>query len=374
MLLVLIAAVASYVVVNSPLIYSLLYVHGRKGTGDLWGYAPNQFLFLVLFYPFAALATFAAVRSFIVKLYPTLPVNSRLAPVVDHWPVSILIGLIIAALFTILVYFTSGWSFDKLKPNYAQAALKAAEEFENKVEESSKKKEEQEAYRKQLIRKAAQELEAMELPSQRDEAQVSQWLSQLPPEIYLRVVQDQKLPHRLRLLQPAIHVLNIFQLLTGLFVAACALFVGFVCIFYGFEAGDEGNNLSSLRSTVDAVFWAIFFFSFYIVCYHQYRSQIEELVGPKTTILQDILVGIIVAATLVGIKMIDPSNRELSVMTILRFWPVAIFASGVAAEETVPQLTRQLIGNETTLGFQIGFSFIFAVLALIPTLKILLIE
>src|SRR6185503_4183425 len=99
---ILIGVIVSYVLVNSPLIYSLLYVHGRKGTGNLWGYAPNQFLFLVLFFPFAAL------RLFILKLYPSVPVDSKLSVIIDNWPIAVLIGLIIAALFTILVYFTSG--------------------------------------------------------------------------------------------------------------------------------------------------------------------------------------------------------------------------------------------------------------------------
>ena len=97
----------------------------------------------------------------------------------------------------------------------------------------------------------------------------------------------------------------------------------------------------------------------------------EDLAGAGTTILQDVLVGIVVMAAFIGIKLIDPSNRELSVLTVLRFWPVAVFATGVAAEETLPQFMRQLIGKETTLGFQVGFSFIFSGLALIPIIQIL---
>ena len=374
MIWILIGVLISYLLVNSPLIYSLLHVHKLKGIGKLWGYAPNQFLFLVLFFPFAAFATLSALRLFILKIYPTLPVTSWLNPVVDHWPVSLLVGLIVAALFTILIYFTSGWSFDKLHPDYARTALESAAGFENKVEESSKVKEEQEAYRKQLIRKSKQDLEALTLPTQRDDAQISQWIHALQPELYLQVVQNRSLPHRLRLLHPAIHALNVFQLFIVLFIGSIAMFIAGVCIYYGYEADYSGTNLPELKPTIEAVFWAIFFFSFYVICYHQYRSQVEELVGSGTTVLQDVLVGIIIGAVLIGIRLIDPNNRILSVLTVLRFLPIAVFASGVIVEETLPHITRQLIGNETTLGFQVAFSAIFTAFAMIPTVRLALLE
>lgn len=372
MIWLLLGVFCSYVLVNSPLIYSLWYGHGIKGTGKLWGYAPNQFLFLVLFFPFAAFASFAALRLLVLKIYSTLPPTSRLSPFIDHWPVVVLVGLIIAALFTILVYFTSAWSFDKLRPQYAQAALKASEEFENEVEQYSTKKEEQEAYRRQLITRAKSELETIGVPAERDPAVVEQWLARLSPGGYLQVVQDKTLPHRLRLLDPAMHVLNLFQTLLVLFIGMCALFVAVACLVYANESGYDGSNLPSLKSTLEAVFWAIFFFSFYVICYHQFRSQIEELVGTKTTILQDIIAGLVITALFLGIRLVDPSNRELSAVTILKLWPILFFASGVAVEETLPQLMRQLIGNETTLGFQVAFSFIFVCLALIPTIRIAL--
>jgi hypothetical protein len=363
MIWILLVVLVSYFLVNSPLIYSLVYGHGTNATGRLWGYAPNQFLFLVLVYPFAAFASFVALRSFVVKLYATLPVTSRLAPIVDHWPVAVLVGLIVASFFTIVVYFTSGWSFDKLRPHYAERAMQSVKEFEKEVVESSTNKQDQEAFRRQLIRRAKDELEAIPFPGERNETAVQQWLDRLTPGAYLQVVQHKTLPHQLRLLDPAIHALNVFQITLVLFVAGCAAFVTLACVAYGHEAGYSGDNLPNLKVTVDAAFLAVFFFSLYIICYHQYRSQIEELVGTKTTIMQDVIVGIVVIVAFIGIRMIDPNNRELSILTILKFWPVAVLASGVAVEETIPQLTRQLIGNEATAGFQIIFSCIFAVLA-----------
>jgi hypothetical protein len=96
-------------------------------------------------------------------------------------------------------------------------------------------------------------------------------------------------------------------------------------------------------------------------------------------ILQEInkilaLVGVLVAAVLIGIRLIDPNNRVISALTVIRFLPIAIFASGVVVEETVPHLTRQLIGNETTLGFQVAFSAILTVLALISMVRLALLK
>jgi hypothetical protein len=217
---------------------------------------------------------------------------------------------------------------------------------------------------------ARQDLSMAELPRERNEETVRQWLENLTPEEYLQVVQDRRLPNRLRLLDPVVHALNIFQTLLVLFVASVVVFVSAACIAYGYEAGYDGSNLPRVKATLDCVFWAVFFFSFYVICYHQFRSQIEQLVGTNTTILQDVMATLLIAAVFVGIKLIDPTNRELSALTILKFWPIAFFASGIAAEETLPHLMRRLIGNESPLGFQIFLSFFFFIAALIPTVII----
>ena len=101
-----------------------------------------------------------------------------------------------------------------------------------------------------------------ELPKVRNEEVVRRWLDGLLPEEYLQVVQDRGLTNRLRLLDPTIHALNIFQTLLVLFVGSVVLFVAAACIAYGYEAGYDGRNLPHLKATLDCVFWAVFFFSF----------------------------------------------------------------------------------------------------------------
>jgi hypothetical protein len=62
MIWVIVATVFVYVLAQGPLIYGSIAVHGRNGIARLWGFAPNQFWFLVFIFPLATFSTFAALR------------------------------------------------------------------------------------------------------------------------------------------------------------------------------------------------------------------------------------------------------------------------------------------------------------------------
>src|SRR4028118_850170 len=111
--------VAIYLLVNIPLLYSLVAVHGREGIGALWGYAPNQFLFLVVPFPLATFCTFVALRIVITEVNPTLPKTALGKWIFDHWMGGLLLGLSLAALLAFGAYLRSTMSLDKLHPQYA---------------------------------------------------------------------------------------------------------------------------------------------------------------------------------------------------------------------------------------------------------------
>lgn len=365
---VILCTVVAYVVVNLPLVYSLFFVHGRKGISSLWGYAPNQFLFLILPFPFAAFMTFMALRILIGRLGPSLPPEYSFKGVYDHWLVSLLIGLAITCIITSVVYFTSAMSFDKLEPKYAIRAIQSVRLVEDQL--LNVKSDEREDYREKLIMSAKEEIQKLSLPPLQDSTALEDWLNRLRPEVFLQVVQNPGWQLRLKIMNPTIHALNIVQLLTALFIASCGFMAALLCI-HGFRVLNLAEPFAlELRNASNALFYALFFFAFYPICYRQHREEIENFIGPGSTILQDVFAGILVIAVMIWLRSSDPNNRELSLSMIGRYIPVGIAGTGLLAEIISPQIMRQLIGSQTNLGIQIIFGILFVVFSLLPVMQV----
>ena len=340
-------------VVNSPLFYSMLAVHKWQGLRILWGYAPQQFLFLSVFFPFATVFTFSAIYLLINKLGPTLPDDYPLLWFFRHWPVSFLLGAIIVSMLAILVYFSSAWSLDKLQPKYAHMAINAINTVENQVHATSLNRTEQEDYRDKLIRDAKREFDALDPLVHYDPKVVDDWLNRMSPHVLLQVFQDPDLQIHLRLVNPTILGLNVLQLFFSLLVAFGAIVVTGVCCYSAKELNYDGRNMPELTQVIRATFYAVYMFGFYPICYGQYRAQVTDFVGTGTTVLQDIFVAALVVLVLVCLKTLDPYNRGLSLETLYRFLPIIFVGSGSVISTLNPQLMRQLIGNETKLGIQL---------------------
>lgn len=360
-----------YIIANFSLFFSLRYVHKVDGVIGLWGFAPNQFLWLTIFFPLATFCTLFALHSFTFRLNPILPSDFPLKSFFDHWPVSILIGFIISSIISIIVYFSSAWSFDKLQPQYAQLAIKSYELVEDQIVKSSLKKEEQEQFRHVIIKNAKLEAESLQLPNKYDITTIENWMKTLKPEVLLQVVQSPILQIKLKLLNPILHALNVFQLFCVIFIAFCSLSISIACIITARDINYDGKNFPELTQTINSVFYSIFFYGFYSICYNQYRQQIEAVVGVGTTILQDIFVGVLVAVLLIWLKSLDPTNRDISSETLIKFLPVVIVGSGTVIGIISPQVMKQLIGNETKTGIQIILTIITLFFSLIPISQII---
>lgn len=361
----------SYVLVNSPLFYSLIYVHKPYGIGALWGYAPHQFLFLVVIFPFAAFAAFTSIYLFVFELYPVLPTTLSFKWLFDNWPAGLLVAISLTAMICTVIYFTSGWSFDKLRPEYATKTLSVIQTLENDVEQSSLKKEEQESFRRKGINAAKQATASLQLPESTDDETVSKWLDDLSPGIFLQVVQNPSLVTKLRLLNPAIHLLNIFQLFIVLLIGFCMLIIAGLTIAGAYQLKYDVSNYPQIGETLNAIFWTVFFFGWYSICYYQYRLQIESVVGTGTTVLQDVFTALIVTMILISIRLLDPSNREISQQAIISYLPIALLGVTGASGIIRPDLLKTLIGNETNAGTQIILSFLIFILSFIPLFRML---
>jgi len=128
MVWVIICTIGSVIIVNTPLVYILFRVHHPSGLSQLWGYAPNQFLFPLLAFPMAAFATFLAMKLVITTLQQSPPQHQFVKWSADNWIVVSLVGIILASSFCIIDYFSSVKTFDKLQPVYAKKAITAAAE------------------------------------------------------------------------------------------------------------------------------------------------------------------------------------------------------------------------------------------------------
>lgn len=357
-----------YLMVNSPLIYSLIFVHKIGGISKLWGYAPNQFLFSVVIFPVSCLFSFLAFTYFIKDLYAKVPLNSRITYFFDHYPIFFLICVIVSCLVTITVYYTSAWSFDKLEPQYTERTLLMIREFEKQVENETNKRDEQENVRKRIIGEAKDNLQNFQqnLPSNYDKDEINKNLESLKPAEYLQVMHNRDLTFQLRLVNPKIKVLNILQMFMTILVASFLVFVTGICLSFANEIGYDGTNHPELNQIFKLIFWAVFYFSLYVICFKQYRQQIEEIVGTGTTILQDVLVLLVVLALLFGIKYAQTHKFEFSLTGITPFIPLVFPFVGITVESLAPDMMKQYLGSETTLGFQIIGSVIFLALSFIP--------
>lgn len=372
MVAIVICAIILYVIANAPLLYSLRYVHKLDGTAKLWGHAPNQFFFLVVIYPFATIATLGALHTFAFRLLPILPKNLWLKFWLDNWPAATLFGIIVAALLSIIVYFTSSWSFDKLKPEYARMALEAAQKVDSQVRNSSRKKEEQQEYRNQLTGNARDDMSTLELPLSSSSADINAWITNLKPEVYLQVTQDSKRALHLRLFDPVVHALNVFQMFSALFVASCALLITILCIYCAHAVKYDFVGYPEMANMNNAAFWAVFLLGLYSICYHQHRIQVEDLVGTGRTVMQDVITGVVVVGALVYLRALNPANRDISFDAVLKFSPVLLFGGGSIFGVLTPQVTKQVIGSDANVGVHIIISLLVLIAACIAVVPILL--
>lgn len=370
MIWIMLGTALAYILANAPLAYALR-VHGFNGIATLWGWAPNQFLFLIVFFPLAVFSTLAALQGFVFRSAPTLHLTRPVSDVAKNWPASILVAALLAAAIGLIVYFQSAWSFDKLEPKYAQHAVVAMQQVNNDVLKSSAKPEEQEAFRGNLVSTSKADLEASSIPDPSDRKAVDGWLTSLTPGTYLQVIQNPSLQVRLGLLNPILHPLVVFQLFTVLLVGVITVALSALCFFVAKDVGYDGTNYPELGQTLLAVQYSVFFFGIYAICYNQYRAQIEYAVGSGSTVLQDVFVMALVVALLLALVTLDPGNRQWSFDAVAQYAPAALLVFGAGASAARPQIMRQVIGSETTPGIQAILVVCSLVLAALPILQLI---
>jgi hypothetical protein len=369
MIWVLLALAVCYGLAILPVGYSLFKVHGPNVTARLWGYAPNQFLFLTLVFPFAAFYSFMALRVLITEVRGQIPIGDPGRLILEHWPACILVGLAIVSLIATVVYFGSAMSLDKLRPPYAQMALDSMRAFEDKLSQVPVKQ--RQAKRVELIESARRRATRLDPPAGGDHKELVQWLRQREPEDALQFFIRPGAQLRLGVLEPTIHALNVFQLLVALFVSVMALMTSLLTIHAAGMLGFPQKPNPALREAITFLVTALFCFALYPLLYHQLRVQLEEFVGSGFSVLQDMLSAAVILVVMTWLSSLDPADRMLSLASIARFWPTAIVTGGYALAGFSPVIIRQLVGRDTTWAVQLMLGLLFVPLALVPWLQTL---
>jgi hypothetical protein len=367
---VLLTAACAYCIVNLPLVYSLLRVHGWKGIGWLWGYAPNQFFFLVVVFPFATLYTFLALRILVVDVRVAMPMSDPARFVLLNWSAWLVAGLGFVSLITVVVYFASAMSLDKLRPAYVAVARDAIAKFDRRLARVPEG--EREARRADIIRGAQAEAASDQPPVGDDERAVGDWLRAQEPEVALQFLMNPGSQLRLQLLNPTIHALNIFQLLVGLFVGVIALASAFLTIYSARITNFPNVPSAALSEAVRFLNYALFFFAIYPLLYHELRLQMQEFVGRGFNVMQDILSAGIVLFVMVVLSYLQPTERLISLESVAKYLPLVVLTGGAAAGGLAPGIWRQLVGRETSWGIQVLVALLFMVMASLPLLQELL--
>lgn len=347
-----------YVASNLPLIYSLCCTHRLKGVAALWGYSPHQFLFVALIFPFAAFCSFLSIYILYSRVGPLIPADSGWGWFLNNGVPVLIAGLCIASIITVGDYVSSARSVDKLRPQYARRFIAYVQTLKSQIDDLPN--DQRADRRERSVREARKAKSELLLPPSSIDQVDATWLKRLQPMVFLQVAQDPALQRRLGLVDAVTYDLSFAQVVVTLFVAVCAAIAVFSCVgLYSSNVIDASiKNSPELQRLSEAAFGAVVFFGFYPIFFHQYRAEIEPLVGSSGTILQHVVAGLAVSLALIVLAAVS-FRKEVPDLILTRLLPIFIIIAGFWVAGHDPEILRQIIGTETSIGRQIAFVSLF---------------
>ncbi len=364
----------SYIVVILPTFY-LLKTQGVRYVIKLWGFAPNQFLFTVVYFPMAAWVVLLSVVHIYQNVYNLLPLSHPFRIWMQHWPATLLIAISISGIISLVVYWNSIWSIDKLYPYISEIILESMREFEEGVSSVSLRDEERENYRTRLVQESRNYVDEVidsNIASLRDKEKLINFLHSLPPAVRLQILLTPKFQHSLGLLDPALVTLNVFQILIQVTYALLLISIAIALAIIARILDYNGSNYIEVTKGYHLIFVSAAIFGIFPVLYSQFRKQIEYYIGLGNTILQDVFSGLLVVVFLLWLRMEVPQYREVSLYNIfVRYVPIFFIGIGPSISWIEPAFLEQLIGKSTNPGVQILLSLFSIVIFIFVLLKIL---
>lgn len=314
--------------VNLPLIYGYFSVHG-KFIWQLWGYAPHQFIFLLVPLPMATFATLASLTIIFSTLTNSPEAHGALKWCGQNWVVIILFGFILSTVFAVFDYYGNPKVFDRLENEYAKKAVESANTIRLRNENTTNKD-------KIIAINKRAELQTNSIKNDPDITKKE--LLALDPDVYLRLIKDVGFQRQHQLLNPVSHMLSELQLTFALFVGFGALFASFLLFISHFSHGVD------LSKATPSVITALAFLALYPLCFGYWSAEINSLTGKPINNVGYLIVGGLILIIGVLLIAVDANIRSIT-GNIATALPVllSIFALGATKTVGIENL-RILIG------------------------------
>lgn len=327
---IILSTIIIFLLINLPLIYGYFSVHG-KFILQLWGYAPQQFIFLLVPLP---MATFATLVSLVI-IFSTLSIGNDshwlLRWTGQNWIVIILLGFILSTVFAVFDYYGNPKVFDRFQKEYAEKAVESAQEIRIRNENKTPKE------IASINKKAGMQVENIEQTNLN--TMTKKEILELDPDVYLRLAKNAKYQRELRLLNPVLHLLSELQLTFALFVGFGALFASSLLFISNFSPGVD------LSKATPSVITALAFLSLYPLCFGYWSSEINALTGAPINNVGYLIVGILILMIGIFLMAVDSNIRNFATALPVVLSVLALLATRIIGIENL----RILIGVDANI-------------------------
>ena len=328
----------------------------QSEVSQLMGYAPNQFLFILLLpFPLAAFLTFVALRHLLLYYNNNLTANPILGWFLDNWPVAILVGSILASTVAAVDSMYTARTFDRLQPAYARKAIASAEELRSRIESLSSEQE--------LIRERnsiSKEATKMVSSLSNNSPIPSEDILRMPAPGFMRVALDVQFQRGWRLLNPTRGNLAVLQTFISLFVASITLIVLLMLTLVSKE-----RSIDDLASAVEALKWSIIFFAVYPICYRYFRAEMLYITETASTIGGDLLSTLLIGASAYFVLTIDPSIQGPISFLKQAFPFLVVIGPSIYSSLAGPLSLRSLIGIDSNFGSRITLAIVILLVGIL---------
>ncbi|SUS05095.1 membrane hypothetical protein [Candidatus Defluviicoccus seviourii] len=339
---VILLTTTAYSLVIAPMLYAATFVH-TKNFLALYGYAPQQFVFLVLPFLIAAYASFLCFRQVLIVIRSKAFDSEFITWISNNWVVTILFGVALVSIVTIADYLSSAKVFPTMKPIYAERSLQAARALRNDIE-SVVDANDREKQRHALSMRATKNIERIDLGAPLDERQ----LLGLDNATYIRLAMTSSIQRNWGLLDETMSTLTTLQLFVALIVAYVLLLSTMLCVIILKTSPSE-----SIDRPIELIKYGVAAFALYPLCYRYFVAEMQLITDFLSTTRGDVLASILIVGVVFLVVSIDPKGKDLFNLLMRSFPLIVVAGSSVYLTLSGPLALRPFIGIEANIGTRV---------------------